>query len=224
MELLTSLWDAFLQFISILLNLDQYLGQWVASWGVWTYVVLGLVIFCETGLVFLPFLPGDSLLFAVGALAAREETGLSVTGLITVMSACAILGNSVNYWVGVRYGRQLLTRINPGHLRKTEAFFEKYGGKAVVLLRFVPIVRTLGPFVAGVGRMEWKRFQFFNITGGLFWVISLTLAGVWFGEIPWIKANFEGVVLGIIAVSLLPVVVAAVKARGSSERENGQNA
>lgn len=204
MELLTTLVD-------IVLHLDHHVSALLADYHLWFYGILFVVIFAETGLVVTPFLPGDSLLFAVGALTAIDDSGtLHLPVLLLMLVVAAVLGNTLNYqigrWIGVHAftGRYRLLKID--YLRRTEAFFERHGGMAVVLSRFVPIVRTFAPFVAGVGRMNWARFQGYNVAGGVSWVLLMTVAGYLFGNVPLVKNNFGLVTIAIILVSLLPLV------------------
>jgi membrane-associated protein len=203
------------QLLDIALHLNEHLEQLVQNYGVWIYAILFVIIFCETGLVVTPFLPGDSLLFAVGALAAGGS--LSAVTASVVMLVAAILGDTVNYWVGKLAGRELTRRfprlIKPKHIERTHEFFERYGGKTIILARFVPIVRTLAPFVAGMGTMNYTRFMIFNVTGAFLWVGLIVPAGYLFGNIPIVKKNFELVVLGIIFVSILPMVFEYLRAR-----------
>lgn len=198
--------------IDIFLHLDRHLNEWIALAGPGIYVILFLVIFCETGLVVTPFLPGDSLLFALGALAATKGAFLKLPLLLPVLIAAAVLGDAVNYFIGRRIGPRIFRSedsrwLNRKHLLSTEAFYEKHGGKTIILARFMPIIRTFAPFVAGIGRMSWFRFSAFNVTGGVVWVLSLLLAGYYFGGIPVVKNNFEVVVAGIILISCLPLVL-----------------
>lgn len=211
MELLHSLLD-------FLLHLDQHLSDFIQHYGVWTYGILFLIIFVETGVVVMPFLPGDSLLFAVGSFAAKGDFNLLT--LLILLSAAAILGDATNYLIGKFFGKQILKLtfrgkpiIKPEHLAKTESFYADYGAKTIVIARFVPIVRTLAPFVAGIGKMDYGKFFSYNIGGGLVWVLSLTLAGYFFGQLPIVKNNFELVVFSIIGLSLLPILVEFIKAR-----------
>ncbi len=204
MELLTSL-------IDIVLHLDRHVSALLATYHLWFYAILFVVIFAETGLVVTPFLPGDSLLFAVGALTAIDTSGtLHLPVLLIMLVLAAVLGNTLNYQIGRRIGvhafsgRYRLLKVD--YLRRTEAFFQRHGGMAVVLSRFVPIVRTFAPFVAGVGRMNWARFQGYNVAGGAGWVLLMTLAGYLFGNVPLVKNNFGLVTIGIILLSLLPLV------------------
>lgn len=206
------------QAIDIALHLDRYLGEWAQMMGPWLYVVLFLVVFAETGLVVTPFLPGDSLLFAVGAICSLPETGLNVWLMIAVLLVAAILGDAVNYSIGHMLGPKVFARedswlLNKKHLVRTQEFYERHGGKTIFLARFVPIVRTFAPFIAGIGRMSYARFAMWNVTGAIAWVTGLTLAGYFFGTIPIIQRNFETVILAIIVLSILPMVVEYVRAR-----------
>jgi membrane-associated protein len=205
-------------FIDVVLNLDKHLVEMVAEYGVWIYAILFAIIFSETGFVVTPFLPGDSLLFVAGAVAATGAMNVHV--LVALLVAAAILGNSVNYAIGRWLGRHFFTDrgsrwLNPAHLERAHAFYERHGGKAVVISRFLPIVRTYIPFVAGMGDMEPARFTAFNAAGALLWVALLGYAGYFFGNIPWIQGNLTAIILGIIAVSLLPLVIAFVRSRMS---------
>ena len=208
MELLT-------QFIDIFLHLDVHLSKITADYGIWTYAILFVVIFIETGLVVIPFLPGDSLLFAAGALAALPSSGLNIYILVGILSIAAILGDTVNYWIGHSLGEKAYDSkwIKREYLDKTHAFFEKHGGKTIFLARFVPIVRTLSPFVAGVGRMSYGYFFSYNVFGGLIWVPLFAFAGYFFGNLEFVKHNFSIVILAIIAISLVPMFVEAWKSR-----------
>ncbi|MDE2584266.1 MAG: DedA family protein [Betaproteobacteria bacterium] len=211
MELLTAFFD-------ILLHLDKHLAILVQQYGPWIYAILFFIVFAETGFVVTPFLPGDSLLFVAGALAAIGDMNLAL--LVASLSVAAILGNTANYAIGRWFGQRLLNwnsrLINRGALQKTHAFYELHGGKTVVLSRFLPLFRTFAPFVAGMGAMGYARFTLFNVIGGLAWVLSLTLAGYWFGNLPWIKANLSLVIVAIIAVSLLPAVIGYLRHRASA--------
>jgi membrane-associated protein len=200
----------FLQWIvDVFLHVDEYLEQIVSYMGVWTYVLLFLVIFCETGLVVTPFLPGDSLLFAAGAVAAIAPE-LNIWVLLVVLSAAAILGDTVNYWIGHWVGPRAFSGkirfLKKEHLDRTHAFYEKHGGKAIIFARFVPIVRTFAPFVAGIGAMTYSKFILYNVVGGLLWVFMFTLLGYFFGQQEFVKHNFEYVVIAIVAISVLPMV------------------
>lgn len=207
-----------LKSVDIVRNLDEYLDWVTQEYGVWTYAILGLVIFAETGLVVLPFLPGDSLLFAAGAVAVREESGINPYLLGALLIVCAIVGDTLNYHVGKAIGPRVMKSetsrwLNKKHLEKTHRFFEKYGGKTIILARFVPIVRTFAPFVAGAGAMNYQKFILYNVVGAVAWVVSMMGAGMVFGQMEVVKKNFELVVLGIIFVSVLPMVFEAWKAR-----------
>jgi len=206
--------EALRHLIDIFLHLDKHLQPILETYGGWTYLLLFAIVFCETGLVVTPFLPGDSLLFAAGAFAAAGS--LSVWALLAILMLAAVLGDTVNYWVGHFLGARLLAMkrlIKPKHLAYTHEFYEKYGGKTIIIARFVPIVRTLAPFVAGVGRMSYGRFMSFNVIGGVAWVTVCTLAGYLFGNLPFVRKNFSLVVLVIIALSLVPAVVELIRAR-----------
>lgn len=197
-------------FIDIILHLDKHLAVLVQEYGQWIYAILFVIIFSETGFVVTPFLPGDSLLFVAGALAALG--GMDIVVLLAVLSVAAVLGNMVNYQIGRFLGPRVFQWeqsrfFNKRALEKTHAFYEKHGGKTLVISRFLPLFRTFAPFVAGIGAMGYSRFTFFNLVGGLAWVGSLTLAGYWFGNLPWIQKNLSLVILAIIVVSLVPAVV-----------------
>ena len=205
------------EFIHIILHLNEYLDAWSASLGAGMYVLLFLVVFCETGLVVTPFLPGDSLLFACGVLAASPKSGINLGLLIAVLLVAAILGDAVNYAIGAAFGRKVLEKkprwLNMRHLDRTQEFYEKHGGKTIVFARFVPIVRTFAPFVAGMGRMGYQRFALFNVGGAVTWVVSLVLLGHHFAGTEVVRKNFQLVVLAIIVISVLPAVVEYVRAR-----------
>jgi membrane-associated protein len=199
-----------MEFFDFILHIDEQLANIIALFGSWTYVILFVVIFAETGLVIIPFLPGDSLLFAIGALAGGGF--LNVWTAYVVMVVAAILGDTVNYWVGHHVGARVFSRensrlFNKAYLEKTREFYEKHGSRTIILARFLPIIRTFAPFVAGVGRMHYNTFLLYNVVGAFIWVTSLTFAGYFFGGLPLVKENFEYVILGIIALSLLPMVV-----------------
>ena len=213
MELLT-------QFIDIILHLDKHLAVLVQQYGLWIYGILFFIIFAETGFVVTPFLPGDSLLFVAGALAAIGEGGMDILILMGVLSSAAILGNMVNYQIGRYLGPKVFQWensrfFNRDALVKTHAFYEKHGGKTLVLSRFLPLFRTFAPFVAGIGAMSYAKFTLFNLIGALTWVISLCLAGYWLGNIPWVKANLSVIILGIIVFSLVPLGIGYVKSRSA---------
>ena len=207
-------------FIDLILHLDDHLVELLQQYGIWIYAILFLIVFAETGLVVTPFLPGDSLLFAIGALAAIDTSGtLTLPGSITVLLAAAILGNTCNYAIGRAIGPPAFSGkyrlLKVQYLEQTQEFFDKHGGKTIVLSRFLPILRTFAPFVAGVGRMPYSRFQLFNVTGAVAWVVLLVGAGYLFGNIPIVRDNFGIVTLVIIAVSLLPLVWVAIQQRNS---------
>jgi membrane-associated protein len=209
LELVAFLWD-------LLVHLDRHLAEVVRDYGAWVYVILFLVIFCETGLVVTPILPGDSLLFVAGGLAALG--GMNVHLLVALLVIAAILGDAVNYAIGRYFGRHLFTDrssryLNPAHLERAHAFYERHGGQAIVIARFVPIVRTYVPFVAGMAVMSYPKFAFYNVSGAILWVVSLCYAGYFFGNLPWVRANLTLIIFGIIGVSLLPLVFAWVKAK-----------
>jgi membrane-associated protein len=210
--------DLLKQAIDVFLHLDAHLNEWAITLGPWLYVVLFLVVFCETGLVVTPFLPGDSLLFAIGALASIDGSPISLPLMIGLLIVAAVLGDAVNYAIGHYLGPAVFRSenarfLNPKHIQRTHEFYEKHGRKTIFLARFVPIVRTFAPFVAGIGRMSYPVFAAWNVTGGIVWVVSLSLAGYFFGEIPIVKENFETVILAIIGLSILPIVVEYVRAR-----------
>lgn len=201
---------------SFILHFDEHLIQIVAQYGTLTYVFLFAIIFAETGLVFFPFLPGDSLLFAAGAIAAMGA--LNIWVLLVLLSIAAILGDTVNYMIGHYFGEKIVSNpkfplIKPEHIVKTNAFYAKHGPKTIVLARFVPIVRTFAPFVAGVGKMEYSTFIRYNVIGGLLWVFLFTLAGYFFGNLPFVQKNFELVIIAIVLVSVVPMLIEWLKAR-----------
>ncbi len=202
--------EYFTAFVDIVLHLDKHLEMLVQQYGVWIYAILFVIIFSETGFVVTPFLPGDSLLFVAGGLAALG--GMDIYALLAALVVAAALGNMVNYQIGRFLGPKVFQWensrfFNKAALMKTHAFYEKHGGKTLVISRFLPLFRTFAPFVAGIGAMTWSRFMFFNLAGALAWVLSLTLAGYFLGNLPWVRQNLTIVILGIIAVSLVPVAV-----------------
>ncbi|ANQ84061.1 DedA protein [Azoarcus olearius] len=197
-------------FIDLFLHLDRHLAELLADYGSWIYAILFLIVFCETGLVVMPFLPGDSLLFMAGALAAGG--GMDPAVLIGVLFVAAVLGDSLNYTIGRRFGQRISQWpdsrfFNRKALERTHAFYERHGGKTIVIARFMPIIRTFAPFVAGMGQMEYRRFIAFNVLGAALWVGPLIMAGYWFGNLPVVKNNLSIVVLGIIVLSLMPLVI-----------------
>jgi membrane-associated protein len=198
------------------LHLDKHLSALIQQFGAWTYAILFAVIFVETGLVVMPFLPGDSLLFAAGTFAALGAFDLG--WLLLVLAAAAVIGDTVNYWIGHFVGPKVFTReksrfFKKEYLDRTHAFYEKHGGKTIIIARFVPIIRTFAPFVAGIGRMSYGRFIAFNVIGGVGWVVLLVGAGYFFGNIPFVKANFSLAILAIILVSTVPIAVEYVRHR-----------
>jgi membrane-associated protein len=204
--------------IDIVLHVDRYLVELIQQFGFLTYLILFLIIFCETGLVVTPFLPGDSLLFAAGAIAAFDPSGtLNVYLLWVLLMVAAVLGDTVNYWIGAWVGPRAFSGkvrfLKQEHLEKTQRFYEKYGGKTIILARFVPIVRTFAPFVAGVGTMHYGKFLSYNIIGGVVWVTIFVWAGYLFGNIPLIKNNFEIVAVVIVALSVVPIIVEWLRSR-----------
>jgi membrane-associated protein len=204
-----------------LLALDQSIATLAAQYGPWIYGLLFLVIFAETGLVVFPFLPGDSILFIAGTVVAKAE--LDVHVLVIVLITAAILGDSVNYSVGRYIGPKAFERpdsrwFRQSHLRRTKAFYDKYGGVTIIIGRFVPIIRTFAPFLAGVAGMSYRRFLAFNVIGGVAWISSLVYAGYLFGNIPWVKENLSLIVIGIVVVSLIPAVVTFVRERHAARR------
>lgn len=210
------------QFIDIVLHLDKYLAVLVQQYGTWIYAILFAIVFCETGLVVMPFLPGDSLLFVAGALAAEGVGGggMDIGTLIAVLMAAAVLGDNTNYWIGRWFGGKVLhwgegsSRLfNRGAYLKAHAFYETYGPMTMVLARFIPLVRTFAPFVAGVARMTYVRYFMFDLLGAVLWVFSLSLAGYWFGNLPAVKNNLSLVILAIIGISVLPIAAGWLRQR-----------
>ena len=213
------------QVVDLFLHVDKQLQHVIDSYGTGTYLVLFAIVFCETGLVFLPFLPGDSLLFAAGALAVSGS--LNVAAVFGLLAVAAILGDSVNYSVGKFLGPKLhakgkLRFIKKEHLDRTHAFYERYGAKTLVMARFVPIVRTFAPFVAGVGSMNYGKFMTYNVTGAIAWSAICVFAGYFFGGLPVVKNNFSLVVLAIIFVSILPMIIGYLRERSRSRRAAAQ--
>jgi membrane-associated protein len=204
--------DLLKEFIDIILHIDVHLHQWVTDYRTWTYLILFAIIFMETGFVVTPFLPGDSLLFAAGTIAAMDGEPLNIVFLLLILTIAAYLGDTVNYFIGKSIGHKVYEKnyrlIKREHLDKTHAFYEKHGGKTIIIARFMPIIRTFAPFVAGVGTMSYLRFTSFNIIGGILWVFSFCVAGFLFGNIPMIKQNFTIAIFVIIFLSLLPMIIA----------------
>lgn len=206
-------------FIDWFLHIDKHLTEVAAQYNTWTYAILFVIVFCETGLVVTPFLPGDSLLFAAGAIAAApDQTSLNVNLMAILLLVAAIAGDAVNYAVGRRMGQAVFEKKNsrifkPQYLERTQKFFEKYGNKTIVIARFVPIVRTFAPFLAGVGTMPYRKFLVYNVTGALLWVGLFTYAGFFFGQTPWVQSNFKMVIVAIIIISIMPAVIELIRAR-----------
>jgi membrane-associated protein len=216
MDFLLSIWQLALSLWDFIVQLDVHLAELVQNYGPWIYAILFAIVFCETGLVVTPFLPGDSLLFIAGALAATG--GMDVNIVVVTLIVAAVLGDAVNYAIGAWMGPKLFKDDNArflkkSYLEKAHAFYEKWGGAAIILARFTPFLRTYVPFVAGMSRMTYAKFGLYNVVGGVIWVASLTYLGYFFGNIPWVKANTGFMVIGIVIVSLIPVVIGVLKAR-----------
>lgn len=210
-------------FIDIFLHLDRHLVQWTLQYGIWLYALLFLIIFAETGLVVAPFLPGDSLLFATGAVCALQDSALNVWIMIPLLIVAAVLGDAVNYAIGQKIGLRLFKNpnarfLNQKNLDITHAFYEKHGGKAVIIARFAPFVRTFVPFVAGVGSMTYKKFFSYNVIGGVLWITSFTILGFLFGNVPIVKKNFTLVIFGIIFLSILPGIIEFLKHKFATKK------
>jgi len=211
--------------VELFLHLDEQLAMIISQYGAWTYAILFLIIFMETGFVITPFLPGDSLLFAAGSFAAPRAAGaegpLNIWVLLILLPIAAILGDTVNYWIGHYLGDRAynVKWIKREYLDRTHAFFEKHGGKTIFLARFVPIVRTFAPFVAGMGKMSYGYFFSYNVFGGIVWVFIFTLMGYFFGNLPFVQKNFEVVIVAILLISVVPIVYEFIKARRESRAE-----
>lgn len=213
-----------MEIIDFFLHVDKHLVEIVSNYGTWTYAILFLVIFCETGLVVTPFLPGDSLLFAAGAIASTGS--LNVHFLFLLLLIAAIAGDTVNYHIGYFLGPKFLEKnksrfIKREYLERTHQYFEKYGGKTIIIARFVPIIRTFAPFMAGIGSMTYRHFICYNVIGAILWVSLFTYAGYFFGEIPVVKRNFTLVILAIIVISVLPAVIEVIKAKRAAKKKHG---
>jgi len=207
--------------IDVFLHLDQHLNEVIGQYGTWTYLILFLIIFCETGLVITPILPGDSLLFAAGTFAALGS--LNVFWVFVLLTIAAIAGDTLNYWIGHWIGPKIFHRenvrfLNKKHLERTHGFYEKYGGKTIIIARFIPIVRTFAPFVAGIGRMSYWKFIAYNVIGGIAWVGICVFAGYFFGNLEIVKNNFSLVIIAILVISVLPMLVEYVRHRASRPR------
>lgn len=218
MEILLNLFDA-------VMHVDQHLNDFANEYGLWLYAILFLIIFVETGVVVMPFLPGDSLLFAAGMVAALDDNDLNVVIIVALLIIAAILGDTLNYMIGRSIGYKAVQIkifgkqfVQPEHLDKTHEFYEKYGSKTIVIARFVPIVRTLAPFVAGIGKMSYKTFITYNVIGGILWIVSLTFAGYFLGRIQWVQENFSKVVLAIIVISVFPLLFEVYKEKFSKNQ------
>jgi membrane-associated protein len=216
MELIKSL-------IDLLLHLDKHLNEIIGNYGLWTYLILFLIVFCETGLVVTPILPGDSLLFAAGALAATEGSPLNVGVLYLILTVAAIIGDTVNYWIGAKIGPKVFAQeksrfFKKEYLIRTQQFYEKYGGKTIIIARFIPIIRTFAPFVAGIGTMNYLKFIVYNIVGAILWVTICLFLGYFFGNIPIVKKNFSLVILAIVFISILPAIIEIIRSRMAAKK------
>lgn len=211
--------------IDFILHIDAHLAELVAEYGIWVYAILFLILFCETGLIVTPFLPGDSLLFVAGAIAALPTNDLNVHLMVAVMITAAIIGDAVNYTIGRLFGERLFSNPNSkifrrSYLDKTHAFYERHGGKTIILARFVPIVRTFAPFVAGMGHMSYRRFAFYNVTGAFIWVLLFTYAGYLFGNLPVIQENLKLLIVGIIVLSIMPGVIEIIRHKRAAAKQS----
>jgi membrane-associated protein len=211
--------ELLLKGVDILLHLDKYMDLMIQTMGVWSYVIIFLIIFCETGLVVTPILPGDSLLFAIGTFAAIGSFDLAV--VLLLLTIAAIAGDTVNYWIGNYLGPRVFHYedsrfFKKKHLERTHQFYEKHGGKTIIIARFIPIIRTFAPFVAGIGSMTYNKFLSYNVVGGILWIFSLTLAGYFFGNIPIVRKNFSLVIMAIVVISVLPGVIEYLRQRGKA--------
>jgi len=211
--------------IDFILHIDAHLAELVAEYGIWVYAILFLILFCETGLIVTPFLPGDSLLFVAGAIAALPTNDLNVHLMVAVMITAAIIGDAVNYTIGRLFGERLFSNpsskiFRRSYLDKTHAFYERHGGKTIILARFVPIVRTFAPFVAGMGHMSYRRFAFYNVTGAFIWVLLFTYAGYLFGNLPIIQENLKLLIVGIIVLSILPGVIEVIRHKRAAAKQS----
>lgn len=223
--------DPLVTLIDVVLHFDKYLPGIIETYGFWTYLILFCIIFCETGLVIMPYLPGDSLLFVAGALAGAGFLNIEI--LLISLLVAAVLGDSVNYWIGHRIGMKIFERnyslVRRDHLETTEEYFERYGGMTIIIARFVPFIRTFAPFLAGVGKMQYRTFLAYNITGGVLWIAGFTLAGYFFGSMPIVKENFSFIIYAIIGLSMLVVgsvvwnVYKTVRAKRTAEEYTQNN-
>lgn len=207
--------ELILYLVDFIIHIDKHLTEIIAIFGAWTYIILFLIIFIETGLVVTPFLPGDSLLFVVGAFSAAGALNVELSAILLIIAA--LTGNTVNYFIGKFIGQKILQKnsrfIKKEHLDKTHSFYEKYGGKTIIVSRFLPIIRTIAPFIAGISRMNFLNFTFFNVVGGVLWVLIFVIAGYTFGNVPIVKNNFSLVIFLILFVSILPAVLSALKVK-----------
>uniref|UniRef100_UPI00403FDA5F DedA family protein n=1 Tax=Xenorhabdus sp. TH1 TaxID=3130166 RepID=UPI00403FDA5F len=229
MEFLTHFIDFAKFIVDFILHIDAHLAELVASYGDWVYGILFLIIFCETGLVVTPFLPGDSLLFVAGALSALDSNDLNVHVMVALMITAAIIGDAINYTIGRIFGEKLFTNPNSkifrrSYLDKTHEFYEKHGGKAIILARFVPIVRTFAPFVAGMGKMSYRHFAAYNVIGAFIWVLLFTYAGYLFGDMPVIQQNLKLLIVAIIFISILPGIIEIWRHRRAASKKAASSA
>ena len=213
--------------VDFILHIDVHLAELVAQYGMWVYAILFLILFCETGLVVTPFLPGDSLLFVAGALAALPTNDLNIHVMVALMAVAAIVGDAVNYTIGRLFGDKLFSNPNSkifrrSHLDKTHQFYERHVGKTIILARFVPIVRTFAPFVAGMGKMSYRHFALYNISGGLLWVLLFSYAGYLFGDLPVVQENLKLLIVAIIVLSILPGVIEVWRHRRAAKQQKSQ--
>ncbi len=216
----------YIQFLlDFILHIDVHLKELVANYGIWVYVILFLIIFCETGLVVTPFLPGDSLLFVAGALTALPDNDMNIILLNIILIAAAILGDSANFEIGKYFGHRLFSNpkskiFKQSYLQKTHEFYKKYGGRTIIIARFVPIIRTFAPFVAGMGRMNYGYFIRYNIIGGIVWVVIFTLLGYFVGNLKWVQNNLKFLIVLIIVVSLLPGIIEVLRNKWKNKTQN----
>lgn len=211
--------------IDFILHIDAHLAELVAEYGIWVYAILFLILFCETGLIVTPFLPGDSLLFVAGAIASLPTNDLNVHLMVALMITAAIIGDAVNYTIGRLFGERLFSNphskiFRRSYLDRTHAFYERHGGKTIILARFVPIVRTFAPFVAGMGHMSYRRFAFYNVTGAFIWVLLFTYAGYLFGNLPVIQENLKLLIVGIIVLSIMPGVIEIIRHKRAAAKQS----
>lgn len=214
-----------IDFINVFLHLDVHMAEIIQAYGVWTYLILFIIVFCETGLVITPFLPGDSLLFTAGLFAAQGSLDIKI--LLSILFIAAVLGDTVNYWIGYIIGPKIFSQekvrfLNKEYLNRTHRFYEKHGGKTIILARFIPIIRTFAPFVAGIGKMSYKKFLAYNLIGGVFWITLFTLGGFYFGNIPIVRENFTIVIMLIIAASFIPVIIEYWKHYREKKRQDAK--